>query len=106
MMTPVTSIKKKLRNTVFYILQTTRTSYNLRFGSRRTEMEFNEEKPSVCTVCGEAFTNKDAFNVHKETEHRDELIKTEGEYLKMHRSEGIVFGNSAKQTTQSCSEDR
>ena len=40
----------------------------------RTEMEFLEEKPSLCTVCGEAFTTLDALHVHKETEHQNNSI--------------------------------
>ena len=37
-------------------------------------MEFLEEKPSLCTVCGEAFTTLDALNLHKETEHQNNSI--------------------------------
>ena len=31
-----------------------------------------EEKPLLCTFCGEAFTTTDALDVHKETEHPNE----------------------------------
>ena len=37
-------------------------------------MEFDEEKPSLCTVCGEAFATLDALHLHKESEHQNNSI--------------------------------
>ena len=65
----------------------------------RTEMDFYEEKPRLCTLCCKAFTTQDALRVHNETQHPDEPnfeflvcseIKSEGENLKMNISEGVV----------------
>ena len=66
-------------------------------------MEFNEEKPRLCTVCCEAFTTQDALDKHVETEHRDEHFSEHFNYSQENKAPATTVnsGESSFQNVKS-----